>query len=271
MNYLYKSLISISHFNIIESEFLEKMKNVNSTNELIKEFEDFAVRSSNLITNESIVALKHVATGKYLSSVEGFAGSPVPDPNSLWKIEFDKRSATYTLQHVRSDNQFLGININDVYDDDFVYPKYTKVSCKEKIFNAYLDGRWKFISESGTKHHVIADSSSSVKTSGNHLRPIVYSDHHNHSKLENHQVYLKSNDIIYLKISDGYIDYFLRSHDIQFTKFVNEKEKRFQEVDYHFVKTLGENDGVSKLIFDLISNAFYKLFSLEFTMNLCHP
>ena len=42
------------------------MENVNSINELIKEFEDFVVDVSNLIINESIVALKHVATGKYL-------------------------------------------------------------------------------------------------------------------------------------------------------------------------------------------------------------
>ncbi|CAB4479928.1 unnamed protein product [Rhizophagus irregularis] len=44
------------------------MKNVNSINELIKKFEDIIVDEENLITNESVVALKHVVTGKYLSS-----------------------------------------------------------------------------------------------------------------------------------------------------------------------------------------------------------
>jgi len=46
------------------------MKNVNSINELIKKFEDFVVEESKLITNVSTVALKHVATGKYLSSIK---------------------------------------------------------------------------------------------------------------------------------------------------------------------------------------------------------
>ena len=46
------------------------MKNVNSTNELIKEFEDIVLEESNLIRNGSIVALKHVSTGKYLSSIK---------------------------------------------------------------------------------------------------------------------------------------------------------------------------------------------------------
>ena len=39
-------------------------------NDLIKEFEDIIVEESNLIRNGSIVALKHVATRKYLSSIE---------------------------------------------------------------------------------------------------------------------------------------------------------------------------------------------------------
>jgi hypothetical protein len=66
-NYLYKSLPMNNYFS---NEFYKKMKNVNSINGLIKEFDDIVVEESNLITNESVVALKHVATGKYLSSVE---------------------------------------------------------------------------------------------------------------------------------------------------------------------------------------------------------
>jgi hypothetical protein len=37
--------------------------------ELIKEFEDIVFEESNLITNGSIVTLKHIATGNYLSSI----------------------------------------------------------------------------------------------------------------------------------------------------------------------------------------------------------
>ncbi|CAB5355531.1 unnamed protein product [Rhizophagus irregularis] len=91
------------------------MKNTNSINESIKGFEDIVFEESDLIKNESIVALKHVATGKYLSSdgsyenlryITGspkqlvFVGGPEPDPNSLWKIKFDSRctspSTNYT-------------------------------------------------------------------------------------------------------------------------------------------------------------------------------
>ena len=67
--YLYKSL-PMNHFNYISNEFYKKMKNVNSINELIKEFEDIVEDESKLIKNGSIVALKHVATGNYLSSIE---------------------------------------------------------------------------------------------------------------------------------------------------------------------------------------------------------
>ena len=71
----------------------------------------------------------------------------------------------------------------------------------------------------------------------------------NHSKLKNHQGYLKSNDTINLSIKktrDGNKEEFLRSHDIQFTV----GNDTFQEVVCHDER-LGGNDEVSKL-FDLI-------------------
>jgi hypothetical protein len=66
--YFYNSL-PINNLYYISSEFHKKMRNVNSINELIKKFEDSVADEANLITKESIVALKHVATGKYLSSI----------------------------------------------------------------------------------------------------------------------------------------------------------------------------------------------------------
>ena len=39
-------------------------------NDLIKEFEEIVSCESNLIRNGSIIALKHVTTGKYLTSSE---------------------------------------------------------------------------------------------------------------------------------------------------------------------------------------------------------
>jgi hypothetical protein len=68
-SYLYNSL-PINNCVYISNEFYKRMKNVCSINELIKEFEDIVAEESNLIINGSIVALKHIATGKYLSSTE---------------------------------------------------------------------------------------------------------------------------------------------------------------------------------------------------------
>jgi hypothetical protein len=65
--YLYKSLPTNNYFS---NEFYKKMEHVNSTKELIKEFDDMVFEESNLIRKESVVALKHVVTGRYLSSVE---------------------------------------------------------------------------------------------------------------------------------------------------------------------------------------------------------
>jgi hypothetical protein len=76
----------------------------------------------------------------------------------------------------------------------------------------------------------------------------------NHSKLENHQGYLKSDDIINLSITKEVYDYngyyashghveFLRSHDIQFTI----GNDTFQEVVCHNER-LGGNDEVSNFI-----------------------
>ncbi|CAB4407938.1 unnamed protein product [Rhizophagus irregularis] len=103
------------------------MKNVNSVNELIKKFEDIIVDEENLITNDSVVALKHVATGKYLSSIKNlcyetesksqlvFVGSSEPVPDSLWKILFDEELATHNktsinLQHFKSNMLLATIN-----------------------------------------------------------------------------------------------------------------------------------------------------------------
>ncbi|CAB4388999.1 unnamed protein product [Rhizophagus irregularis] len=224
-NYLCKSLPMNEYFS---NEFYTKMKNVNSLNELIKKFEDIAVEESNLIKNYSIVALRHVGTGKYLSSAENFyyttgsnfqlvfAGSPVPDSNSLWKIKFGKESSTYNntsirLQHVKSSNKFLGIYYGPYEGGYYKSPStnHTEVSCNSTshISNhqQYWNENWKF----------------------------------NDSKLENRQGYLKSNDIINLSIKKSYDDNkdFLRSHDIQFTI----GNDTFQEVVCHNER-LGGND-----------------------------
>ena len=71
-----------------------------------------------------------------------------------------------------------------------------------------------------------------------------------HSKLKNHQGYLKSNDIVNLSIKkarDQNKEEFLRSHDIQFTI----GNDTFQEVVCHSGR-IGGNDEVSDRFYFLI-------------------
>ncbi|PKY42752.1 hypothetical protein RhiirA4_442173 [Rhizophagus irregularis] len=188
-------------------------------------------------------ALKHVATGKYLSSNANlryntgsssqlvFVENSKFSPNSLWSIKFNNNElATYgsthiTLQHVRS-NLFLGINYGKHYRDDYsssIIYKYhyhkspsnnhTEVSCNHITSHNYWVKNWEF----------------------------------SHAKVGDHKGFLKSNDIINLRIKKFYDNNgaycqngqyeFLRSHDIQFTV----GNDTFQEVVCHNER-LGGND-----------------------------
>ncbi|GES94996.1 hypothetical protein GLOIN_2v1767389 [Rhizophagus clarus] len=165
--YLYKSLPN-NHFDSILVEFYKKMENVDSINKLIKRFEEIVSEETNLIRNGSIVTLKHVASGKYLSSISSlryttgskfqlvFVGSSEPVPNSLWKIEFHNELVSYTdnsikLQHIKS-NQFLGIyycyynHYNGAYICEYYKSPstdHTEVSCCN-LNDAYWTKDWKF-------------------------------------------------------------------------------------------------------------------------------
>ncbi|CAG8738449.1 14140_t:CDS:2 [Funneliformis caledonium] len=197
------------------TEFFKRTDRINSTNELIKEFEEIAMDESNIIRNGSIVALKHVATGKYLSSISDlyyttgsgrqlvFASNY--DSNALWTITFTrgKELASYTdtnisLRHNIS-SKFLGIYCHGGYKSPVT--QHTEVHCNPSS-SSYT--QWKF----------------------------------NNSKLENYQGYLKSNDTINLSIKNykGQ-QVFLRSHDLQFTI----GNDTFQEVVCHNER-LGGND-----------------------------
>ncbi|RGB31118.1 hypothetical protein C1646_709878 [Rhizophagus diaphanus] len=233
--YLYNSL-PIDHLYYIPSEFHKKIKNVNSNNELIKKFEDIVVDEANLITNKSVVALKYVATGKYLSSIKKlcyetgsksqlvFVGSSEPDPDSLWKILFDEELATYNktsinLQHFKS-NMFLATSIS-----------YDSWTC-----------RYSYCKSPSTFH-------TEVKCGGN--KP---NWNFKLSKLENHRGHLKSNDIINLSNMNRVDDYgnlisngpfeFLLSHDIQFTI----GKDTFQEVICHNERLGGNYEWCIELI-----------------------
>ncbi|RIA79384.1 hypothetical protein C1645_840820 [Glomus cerebriforme] len=195
--YLYGACLT-NYFDYVSNEFYKKMKNVNSTDELIKKFEDIVLKESNLIKNGSIVALKHVTSGKYLGSIKNlcyttgsftqmiFVKSPDSDTNSLWRINLDKELASYT---------------------DTKLSLHTEVSCDN--ISHYFESYWGF----------------------------------SHSKLENHQGYLKSGDTINLSIIKDNCDEFLYNHDVQFTI----GNDTFQEVFCHKERLEG-NDECIELI-----------------------
>ncbi|CAI2173177.1 5420_t:CDS:2 [Funneliformis geosporum] len=222
--YLYQSLPN-SYF---LTEFFKRKEAFNSTDELIKGFEEIIIDESNLIRNESIIALKHVVTGRYLSSIEGicyatgsksqavFVGNLELEPNGMWIIKIhnphftNKELASYTnnttisLQH-KSSNKFLGIHAFKSQGGLYLgspAPNSPSTGHTE-------DARWSF----------------------------------GKSKLENNQGYLKPNDIINLSTTvqkqKGCILQSLRSHDFQF----NVEDDSFQEVVCHNER-LGGNDEV---------------------------
>ncbi|GBB92161.1 hypothetical protein RclHR1_19740003 [Rhizophagus clarus] len=235
--YLYKSLPDDNHYSYFLTEFHKRMENINSMSELIKEFEEIITDEANLIRSESTVTLKHVTTGKYLTSVVDlqyttgsknqlvFAGNSSLDPNALWIIRFSSlnnitnkelasysKTSCYKLQHKISGKQ-LGVSMR-VFDSNnndasihYLSPSSSNIEVSCNLQGLY-DGFWKI----------------------------------NHSKLENHQGYLKSNDTINLIIDNlnGRYrgpDRFLCSHDIHFTI----GKDAFQEVVCHN-KTTRVND-----------------------------
>ncbi|CAB4495344.1 unnamed protein product [Rhizophagus irregularis] len=118
-------------------------------NDLIREFEEIVTDELNLIRNESIVALKHVATGKYLSSIENI------------HYTTGSKSQVAFIQHIDY-YKYLGINSGSYKSP---ISEHTEVSCGE-----YYHTDWKV----------------------------------NHSRLENSQRYLKSNDVVNLSTKKFY-------------------------------------------------------------------
>ncbi|CAB4411289.1 unnamed protein product [Rhizophagus irregularis] len=161
-------------------------ENIKSMNDLIREFEEIVTDELNLIRNESIVALKHVATGKYLSSIENIhyttgsksqvtSVSRVLGPNALWKIIFAK---------------------NCYYDShkgkhDYIYDSHN-------IKLQHID-YYKYLVNSGSYKSPISEHTEVSCGNNYHMDWKV-----NHSRLENRQRYLKSNDVVNLSVKKFY-------------------------------------------------------------------
>ncbi|PKC16660.1 hypothetical protein RhiirA5_394194 [Rhizophagus irregularis] len=220
------------------TEFYKGMNNIKSMDELIKAFDEIVMDESNIIIDGSIVALKHVATGKYLTSIDNLhytTGSEGPivytgnsrfDPNACWYIF-----------------------VNNGKYNDYIYTK-SDISFQHKISGNSLgicnysqQVRYsRHLSRTQYKYHKSPSSNhTEVNCDGNEREWKI-----DYSRLENYEGYLKSNDIINLSIKksfdinghtqDGQVE-FLRSHDVQFTI----GNDTFQEVVCHNER-LAEND-----------------------------
>ncbi|PKY41576.1 hypothetical protein RhiirA4_539709, partial [Rhizophagus irregularis] len=150
---------------VLKKKFLDKIDDIKSLSDIFLRFNNLLIEptSNFFIKNGSIVAIRHVATGKYLSTIENlryetgsesqmvFLGDTEPHHTSLWKIKFDKDYATIdtfvTLQQ-RFD-KFLGIryDYNNYYNSRGDYYKSpsqnTEVSCNV-IKENDNDNKWRF-------------------------------------------------------------------------------------------------------------------------------
>ncbi|PKK66988.1 hypothetical protein RhiirC2_752533 [Rhizophagus irregularis] len=194
-----------------KSEFTKRVEGINSVDEIFKIFSEVVFDESKIIKFGSLIALKHVATGKYLSScnvnyITGskervvFAGEKLPDKNALWYV-----TCTTTTNH---DYRHC------TYDDRFYLTH--KVTGNKLYIDLYYDSPT-------TSHFQV-----SCRSEGDSLKWINTSNATN-----NNAPYVKAKDVITLNCDD----YIFRSHDLTFTI----RNKTFQEVFGH-KERIGGND-----------------------------
>ncbi|RGB27674.1 hypothetical protein C1646_746229 [Rhizophagus diaphanus] len=265
--YFYASLSDYPYF---LTEFYKRMKNINSMDELIKAFEEI---ESNIIRHGSTVALKHVATGKYLTSINDFCyttGSKKQlvftsnskfDPNALWKI-YNRNNNEYSyiktdlhLQH-KSSNHYLGLCYRQ-YQIEIQNQYQVPLQNQYQNQNHYGYQLGVSIPSFANQNQYKYQYEYHKSPSSNHTEVSCGEDDYTwnfkHSKLENYEGYLKPNDIVYLSIKkshningrtqDGQVE-FLRSHDVQFTI----GNDTFQEVVCHNERLGGIDEWCIELI-----------------------
>ncbi|CAB4388948.1 unnamed protein product [Rhizophagus irregularis] len=211
----------------LRKKFLDIIDDIESLSDLILRFNKLLIGPtlSTNIKNGSVVALKHVYTGKYLSTIENlryktgsgsqmvYLGGSELDRSSLWIIKFDKDFATTDTyinlqQRFGKFDKFLGMRYYYEYSDRKYYysspSDHLEVSCNIMKKN-YSDNDWRF----------------------------DFCD-------LNNQGYLKPNDIITLSTKNEILNdryEYLRGHDYQVTI----GDEIYYEVICHD-KVIGAND-----------------------------
>ncbi|RGB36727.1 hypothetical protein C1646_813874 [Rhizophagus diaphanus] len=210
---IYKIMMSNEFF---KSEFIRKSKEINSIEELLKLFNDITVDEAILIKNCSYVAIKHAATGKYLSSVSNlnyktgtynqavFTGKTSLELNAIWNIFDNKGRSNVFYDDICLIHQQTNKRLNCTTYKSL--SNYSEVSC----YNNYPTNHtiWKLKQYNST----------------------------------NNCAYVKSQDRIILQSS--YLKKILRSHELEFT--IN--HEKFQEVVCHDERIGGNDEWIIELI-----------------------
>ncbi|PKC73032.1 hypothetical protein RhiirA1_530722 [Rhizophagus irregularis] len=212
---IYKIIIKISK-EFFKSEFIRKSKEINSIEELLKLFNDITADEAISVKNGSYVAIKHAATGKYLSSVSNlnyetgsgsqavFAGKTSLELNTIWNIFDDKNRSNVFYDDIYLVHQPTSRRLNCTSNKSL--SNYSEVSCYTNYGDYYKI--WKLKQYNST----------------------------------NNCAYVKSQDRIILQ--NKHFKKILRSHELEFT-IDNEK---FQEVVCHDERIGGNDEWIIELI-----------------------
>ncbi|RIA86214.1 hypothetical protein C1645_878821 [Glomus cerebriforme] len=210
----------IKRIDIINSKD-QKLDDINDINIIVNLFNDVVFDELNAIKYDSLITLKHVTTGRYLSSCninyqEGsygnvvFAGEKLCNSHALW-----------LLTKVNSCPLKKPYQQNMVFYNDKFYLKHKETNATFVL--SYYD---KSPTTGQSKAICYSKAYSNSKCQFVNLK----------SKNNNNTLHVKSKDIINLKTINEKI-LFLRSHDFTFTI----DDKKFQEVVGH-ADRIGTND-----------------------------
>ncbi|PKY26835.1 hypothetical protein RhiirB3_477035 [Rhizophagus irregularis] len=211
----------------------DNLEKIKSLNDLIIYFNQSFLEQQKLIRFGSCITLKHVATGKYLTScnvhyktgskrsifnvfnvkiisIKVFASQTLSNPNSLWIVlDYDQKNESNPIIYGKSIVYFLnkGVNENIVISRNYKSPSTGnwEVSCTREIY----------------EHLIESDSTN------------------------NNDTYIKSKETINIRDME-YNNFILRSHEFPFT-IGNET---YQEVVGHE----GRVDGNDKWCIELFEN-----------------
>ncbi|GBC07022.1 hypothetical protein RclHR1_00720031 [Rhizophagus clarus] len=218
-----KTLLVNSYSNdFFKKEFIKRIdNNINSKeipyyiDEIIKLFSEVVLDELKVIKYDSLIALKHVTTGRYLSSCDinyqtgsqkqiVFAGEKFCNSQSIWFLTKSQSDSLYQQNMVS-------------YNDKF----YLKHKGTISIF--------------GLSYHYKSPKTGQSEAFCNNK---IYSNSNcQFVKLNNNALYVNSKDTINLKIIGSQPDLYLRSHDFTFT--IN--NEALQEVVGHSDR-IGAND-----------------------------